>query len=334
MSSELAKVLWYYNLIPSIDYSEQKIVCPLHNDINPSMKVDLLENRFYCFGCGKSGDARILVEQLENKLNGYNSLKSYRKYLDILKSKKCSNIKISNERTRAPNRPNKELYIEAYDYYNCLSKVDWCNDSDTVEIDEVKDYMLYRGFKPNTLQLANAKVTYNSQYLLIFPMLDNGVFKGFVCRTTDSEVESKRKYLYNTGFSRSTTLVGNYGDLDYVFVVEGFMDRLKFIQYGINNVVAILGWKMTAEQEKKLKDSGIKTIISALDNDECGKKGTKYLKTCFSNVVRFQYLKNIKDPGEMSQEVFNKCYNKTMHKLQIKQKDLERKNQNGFVRKH
>ena len=28
-------------------------VCPFHNDRNPSMKVD---RRFYCFGCGATGD--------------------------------------------------------------------------------------------------------------------------------------------------------------------------------------------------------------------------------------------------------------------------------------
>ncbi|MBD9268378.1 MAG: DNA primase, partial [[Ruminococcus] torques] len=29
------------------------VSCPFHNDRTPSMKVD---SRFYCFGCGASGD--------------------------------------------------------------------------------------------------------------------------------------------------------------------------------------------------------------------------------------------------------------------------------------
>ena len=29
------------------------VCCPFHNDRTPSMKVD---SRFYCFGCGASGD--------------------------------------------------------------------------------------------------------------------------------------------------------------------------------------------------------------------------------------------------------------------------------------
>lgn len=65
------------------------------------------------------------------------------------------------------------------------------------------------------------------------------------------------------------------------------MDRLKFLQFGESNVAAILGWKMSSEQIKKLKDKGVNTIISALDNDPCGKRGTAYLKEHF-NVVRFR----------------------------------------------
>ncbi len=36
-------------------------VCPFHNDRNPSMKVD---RRFYCFGCGATGDVIDFVSRL------------------------------------------------------------------------------------------------------------------------------------------------------------------------------------------------------------------------------------------------------------------------------
>jgi len=89
------------------------------------------------------------------------------------------------------------------------------------------------------------------------------------------------------------------------------MDRLKFVQFGEDNVVAILGWKMSLQQIQKLKDRGITKVISALDNDECGRKGTKFLEQHFE-VTRFKYLKGIKDPGDMTQELFDKMFKKTM----------------------
>ena len=84
---ELAKVLWYYNLIPSVDRAVQKIICPFHDDVNPSVIIDLQEGRWYCFGCGKSGDARKFVSEMEHKYNGLNDLQSSLKFNKILKSK-------------------------------------------------------------------------------------------------------------------------------------------------------------------------------------------------------------------------------------------------------
>lgn len=322
MAGELAKVLWYYNLIPNVYEQTQKIVCPFHPDVNPSMSVDLKKGTCYCFGCNEYFDAQKFVSRMESKYHGLNDLKSAQMYYKILKSKKCSDIHIERA-MKQYKRPNKkQLYDEAYDYYHGLGTIDWTS-SEIEEVVEAREYMNKRGFSPETLNQCKAKVTYNNSYGLIFPMLDNGKFRGWVCRTMIKEIEVRRKYLYNEGFSRAKTLVGDYGSENYVIVVEGYMDRLKFIQFGITNVVAILGWKMSGEQEKKLKEKGITHVISALDNDECGRKGTRYLKTIF-DVTRFTYLKGIKDPGDMSEDKFKKMYSRTMKKyrdsLKVKKK--------------
>lgn len=304
----LAKVLWYYNYIPDYNNENQKIVCPFHKDVNPSLIVNLNEGNWFCFGCNKSGEAFDFVNLIEKQFNKLDDLQALKKYNQILKSKKCSNIKIKAHQKALRSSVN-DFYNESYDYYYGLRKVDWRYPRDSLEQDN-KEYMIQRGFNSIALNKCGAKITFNENYPLIFPMLDNKEFKGWVCRTTKKEIEAKRKYLYNKGFSRATTLVGDYGKRKYVIVVEGYMDRLKFLQYGENNVVAILGWKMSQEQINKLKQKGVDIIISALDNDECGIKGTNFLKKYF-NVVRWRYIKGIKDPGEMTQEVFNKCLKKT-----------------------
>ena len=70
--NELAKVLWYYNLIPSVSEAEQKIVCPFHEDVNPSMVVNFQTGTWYCFGCQKHGGARQFVSLMEEKYHGMN----------------------------------------------------------------------------------------------------------------------------------------------------------------------------------------------------------------------------------------------------------------------
>ena len=316
--NELAKVLWFYGLIGNVDAEEQKIVCPFHKDANPSMIVNLKQGSYYCFGCHESGDALKFVQKMEKMRSKSNDLQGCKKFFQILKSDECSRIRI--QRVEKVKKTSKQMYAEAYDYFHGLSKVNWRKKSDLDEVNEVRSYMVKRGFTTSTLNKIDARVTFSKNYELIFPMLDNGKFKGWVCRTNIPEVEQKRKYLYNKGFRRKTSLIGNYGDNEVLFIVEGFMDRLKFIQFGVNNVVAILGWKASLRQIEKIKSKkNIKYIVSALDNDKCGIKGSKYLESIFKEkYVRFAYLKGIKDPGEMSKETFDKMYRKTMNRIDIR----------------
>lgn len=309
--NELAKVAWYYGLVENVSNEKVSIICPFHEDINPSMMLDFEHGGFFCFGCQEAGDALKFVQKMEAKKNKANDLQGCKKYFEILKSDKANRISLSQARKRPVSA--RQLYEEAHDYYYGLSTIDWRKKTRDEDIVRARAYMKKRGFTAKALNACGAKVNYNKSYGIIFPMLDNGRFKGWVCRTWVLEVEAKRKYLYNKGFRRRTTLVGDYEDEEVLFVVEGYMDRLKFIQYGVENVVALLGWHISDDQIKKIRESNVKTIVSALDNDTCGKKGTRYLRTIFPDqVIRFQYLKGIKDPGEMSEEQFQKMYERTL----------------------
>lgn len=296
----LAKVLHYYNY-PS---DEEKIVCPFHEDVYPSMQVNFSSGSCFCYGCQKSYDTLAFVKALEKEDD---DLKACKKLAYIMRTKKVSKIKAKKATAKRSN--NKELLTIAEDYYFNLKSIDWEDEHS----DELK-YMMKRGFKRSTLNMCKAKYTYNNSYPLVFPMFDNDEFKGWVCRTTSKTIEKRRKYLYNEGFSRATTLCGTYSKKCTLVICEGYMDMLKFKQFGLKNVVAILGWKATAEQIAKLKKHGITHIISALDSDECGRKGTQYLKNFFK-VTEFQYPKGIKDAGDMTQEQFNISFNKTKLKL-------------------
>ena len=302
--NELYKVLRHYKL----DTNSNKIICPFHDDLNPSMLVNFDNNSFYCFGCQVSGDAFKFYQLLNKNLD---DLQACIKFHKVLASEDTEELK---QKIVVKKVDNRQATIEAMDYYNGLSQTKW-----EAERSKVKDYLIRRGFTNESLTLARAKINYNKDYPVIFPMLDNGQFKGWVCRTTSKEIEKKRKYLYNEGFSRRSTLVGDYKTKTIV-VVEGYMDWLKFRQYGYKNVVAILGWKISSNQIEKLKDKGVEFVISALDNDTCGKKGTAYLKKFF-DVIPLQYPEGIKDPGEMTLKVFQNSIQKT--------KKVWRKMQNG-----
>ena len=111
--------------------------------------------------------------------------------------------------------------------------------------------------------------------------------------------------MYNKGFRRQNALPGSFKNTDAVICVEGYFDLIKANQIGCKNVVCFLGWKASERQLQKLKRAKIKTIICALDNDEAGRKGYRYLKSVSSKynffVERVRYPKGIKDFGDIKQ---------------------------------
>lgn len=291
---KLAKILIYYGLVQGVESSEFNILCPFHGDINPSMRINLSEGTFFCFGCGASGNALDFVKLAEHMED---DLQAAKKVEQILRSKEIKKLNVKFRKKRRRNL-RREL-LKAEDYYYGLKKVDWTEPL-TEEQKQIADYMKQRGFTRKDLNLAQCRENYSLAYPFIFPILDNGEFKGWVARTNRKQVEKKAKYLYNEGFSKRTTLCGNYEEHCVPIVCEGFMDYLTLRTKGrTDNVVALLGWHISDEQTNKLKQKGITTVISALDNDSKGEQGTEYLKRFF-HVVRFRYPDGCKDANDMA----------------------------------
>lgn len=287
---------------------QYKIICPFHGDKNPSLQINKQTGFFYCYGCGLSGGAFELVKNYEPNLT---PIEIYKKLHSFTKEGKGD---IGGRDVYTYNLPYTHSFVDskakykegiklAKDFYFNLPDTNWYKLPE--EALQIQRYMKHRGFTTSTLKKFGAKFTYNKNYPIVFPMYDNGIFRGYVMRTDDPTVEDQRKYMYNKEFKRRITLPGDYKN-STVILVEGFLDMLKAKQYGIKYVAAVLGWKLTSEQFEKLKRCGVKTIICALDNDECGRKGYKYLKRiCLVNhisVKRIRYPKSMKDMGDLNKE--------------------------------
>lgn len=297
--NDLRKVMYYYGI-----ELEEKIICPFHDDNHPSCHVNFDDGTFHCFACEAHGNAFKFVQMANPELN---DLEHLLKYYQVLKSKKVvqAKFRLRKGKSKRQKRVDKAHELEmASDYYYGLKTIDWKKDRSVPRY-----YMIDRGYTTKTLNYIGAKLTYNDSYPFILPILDNGKFKGYVCRAIDKKIADKRKYLYNKGFSKIDTLGGDYTG-KIVVLVEGYLDMLKLKQYGLKNVAAIFGWKITKPQIEKLRKVGVKTVISALDMDKPGRDGTDYLENFF-DVVRFKFPKGTKDPGDMSKEQFDIAYAKT-----------------------
>ena len=305
--NQFIAALKHYNIYQEDD--QYKIICPFHGDKNPSLQINKQTGFFYCYGCGLSGGAFELVKNYEPSLS---PIEIYKKLHSFVKEGKgdiggrdvytYTNLPYTHSFVDSKVKYREGIKL-AKDFYFNLPETNWYKLPE--EVIPILRYMKHRGFTTSTLKKFGAKFTYNKNYPIVFPMYDNGIFRGYVMRTDDPTVEDQRKYMYNKEFRRRITLPGDYKN-STVILVEGFLDMLKAKQYGIKYVAAVLGWKLTSEQFEKLKRCGVKTIICALDNDECGRKGYKYLKRICSvnhiSVKRIRYPKTMKDMGDLNKE--------------------------------
>lgn len=100
-----------------------KVICPFHNDKNPSMKVD---KRFHCFGCGADGDVIDFV----SKLYDISSLEGAKKLaLDFGISYDSKSV-VRNLKAIKKQKSDAQKYAEAEsrvfrvlsDYYHLLKR--------------------------------------------------------------------------------------------------------------------------------------------------------------------------------------------------------------------
>ena len=85
----LAKVLHYYNY-PS---DEDKIICPFHQDVMPSMQVNYSTGSCFCYGCQRSYDTLSLVKKFEKEDD---ALKACMTLAHIMRTKKGSTVKVKH----------------------------------------------------------------------------------------------------------------------------------------------------------------------------------------------------------------------------------------------
>lgn len=310
-------VLKHYNLFR--DQELYKVVCPFHGDVNPSLQINIPESYWYCFGCGLHGSTFELVKAFNPSLNSFQVYQELNKILKGRGDYRGVGYSIATATKLSPKLTYTEGIKLAKDYYYNLPDTNWYKPIEEANI--AKRYMLKRGFTTKSLINIGAKATYNTNYPIVFPLLENGMFRGYVLRTTDKNVEANRKYMYNSGFKRKLFLVGTYKKAEPILLVEGYLDFLAAKQLGIENVAAILGWKISNEQLEKIKKKGIKHVICGLDNaaaDKAGKAGYEYLKRIAIKegfiVSRIKYPKGIKDFGDL----LNAEHEKAMVLEQIK----------------
>lgn len=237
-------------------------VCPFCNSgdkKNYTAAFHIDGTRFNCFSCTEHGDIFDLVAHMENlssdwKKHYNRTLKIMRPYLDGDKSTK-----------------SREEYIPEFtipvDYTDYLHK---CHENVAQT-----DYFSNRGLSREIIDRFNLGYDTEKKVVTI-PYNPN--CKGYVDRALWDGNSKYYKHgneifnvniLYEVGINAWLS-----GNSDYVFICEGQIDAMSFMEIGLN-AIGLGGVNEVSKLVQKLKEKpSAKKLVLALDNDKAGRRAT------------------------------------------------------------
>ena len=276
--------------------------CPFHNEKTPSFKVDPENQMFYCFGCHKGGNVITFVMENDRLefMEAVESLaeRAHMRMPDRMETTADEDLsRLTREKiydanllaaryfhsmiwTPEGSMALKYLYSRGLTdsdirrfglgaaprggktLYNALKEAGFSDGIiDKAWLSGEKDGRRYDMFRDR----------------VIFPILNpQGKVLGFGGRimgdgqpkylnTSDTPVFNKRNGLYALNFAKKER------GLKRLVLVEGYMDTVSLLKYGINGVVATLGTALTEEQARLMKRYAPEVWIS-YDGDAAGQK--------------------------------------------------------------
>ena len=251
--------------------------CDSGNKQNNSAAFHVIGTKYKCFSCDAGGDIFDLVGHMEglpkgNFVRHYNrTLKIMRPYLNGNKPKK-----------------SREEYISEFtvpvDYTDYLHK---CHE----HVDKT-DYFSNRGLSKKTIGRFNLGYDPEKKVVTI-PY--NPDCKGYVHRIL---WDSNNKYckfgneIFNIDALYDSSVDALlFGSIDYVFICEGQLDAMSFIEIGLD-AVGLGGVNEISKLILKLKDKSCnKVLVMALDNDTAGRRATgKFIEELVEAELSQEYI--------------------------------------------
>jgi len=280
-------------------------LCPFHDDRNPSLVISPNRQIFNCFVCHTGGNAIRFVQLYEKK----SYLEAAKKVADIVNFKSdffAEQVYVPRENTTLAPLIKAINDLTAYYQFTLLTEEGRAAKTYLLKrgLSE-SDFTKYKiGFAPNdgqaTIKFMQSKghtlktlgdlgilsggldSGYDrNQGRIIFTLSDSdGQSVAFSARTMSNDKNTpkyvnspetklfiKSKTLYNYHFAKDLMAV------QYVYLVEGFLDVFALDKAGIKSVVALMGTAFTKEQIAMLKLLN-KEVRIFLDSDGPGQMAT------------------------------------------------------------
>ncbi len=331
--------------------------CPFHGGKNNNFSVDSQKQLYHCFKCGESGGAIKFIEKYENA--------SFVEAVETIANE--FGLKIEYDKSGKPADPSLERYRalseKVSEFYqqqlkSSLAKTKAVNYAKERGISgEIarrfglgfatpgnKDLLTnFENTEQDVTDLKALGLVKTGEYgdydffhdRLMFPIQNSrGNVIAFGGRAFDKNV--KAKYLNSQEspiFFKSKELYGLHHarkysrTMDYILVVEGYMDVVALHQAGITKVVATLG-TATSPDHLQILARTTKTIVFCFDGDDAGRSAAwKALKIALPIIksgllIKFLFLPDGEDPDTLVKKESASNFEKRIEKAQTLSKFL------------
>ena len=333
---------------------DYKACCPFHEEKTPSFTVVPNKQIFHCFGCGESGGAIDFIKKFDHldfveavevlaSESGISVVydqnvkpvdtrfKRYRELMSEVNEYYQIQLKCSVAKARAVDYAKKRGISGtiAKRFELGYAPPGWNNLHEHHKTDGEKLLDL------DTLGMLVAKKDKEGDYYdrfrdrLMFPIHNaKGNVIGFGGRVLSDK--DNPKYLNSPEtplFSKSKELYGLYHcrkhsrKIDYILVVEGYMDVIALHQHGITTAVATLGTATTPAHLQTLIRA-TDTIVFCFDGDKAGRAAAwKALQISLPAMtaglmIKFLLLPDGEDPDTLIQSESVKAFSRRIEKAQ------------------
>ncbi len=323
--------------------SDYRAPCPFHGGKNRNFAVNSHKQFYHCFKCGESGGAISFVQKFDN-LDFVEAIEVIAGEFG-LKIEYDSNTKPVDprlERYRELSQKVSAFYIQQLRNSPAKEKAVSYAKNRGVSGEIAKRFELgfatpsnndllieFEKSEQDTSDLKSLGLLKTGQYgdydffrdRLMFPIHNTkGKVIAFGGRAFDNK--AKAKYLNSSEspiFSKSRELYGLYHarkysrTMDYVLVVEGYMDVVALHQADFTKVVATLGTATTPEHLQILART-TNTIVFCFDGDNAGRAAAwKALKIALpiikaGLVIKFLFLPDGEDPDTLVKKESTKAF--------------------------
>jgi DNA primase len=323
--------------------SDYRAPCPFHGGKNSNFAVNAHKQFYHCFKCGESGGAISFIQKFDN-LNFVEAIETiagefglpieydskskpvdprFERYRTL--SQKVADF-YTNQLRNSPAKDKAVSYAKARGISGQIAKrfeLGFASPGN-------KDLMLnFENSEQDITDLKTLGLLKEGQYgdydffrdRLMFPIHNSkGNVIAFGGRAFDND--AKAKYLNSSEsviFSKSRELYGLHHArkysraMDYILVVEGYMDVVAMHQAGITKVVATLGTATSAEHLLILMRT-TNVVVFCFDGDEAGRSAAwKALKitlplTKAGVTFKFLFLPDGEDPDSLVKKESAKAF--------------------------